>query len=105
MRGTYWLFFASPGGLGAYAWDRDRPAAEARDDMNDQQHPDLPASAAPALLPHGLHRVEHYALYLLNGMAAAGSGSLTDEDIDLAIDAAERLASKLIDRGHIKPHE
>lgn len=73
--------------------------------MNDQPHPDLLASAAPALLPHGLHRVEHYALYFLNGMAAAGSGSLTDEDIDLAIDAAERLASKLIDRGHIKPQE
>jgi hypothetical protein len=50
----------------------------------------------------GLHRVEHYALYLLNGMAAAGSGRLTDEDIDLAIDMAERLAGRLTERGHIK---
>ncbi len=65
----------------------------------------------PALLPphvvpgQGLRRVEHYALYLLNGMAAAGSGCLTDEDIDLAIDMAERLAGKLAARGHIQPHE
>jgi hypothetical protein len=53
----------------------------------------------------GLRRVEHYALYLLNGMAAAGSGCLTDEDIDIAIDMAERLAVGLKERGHIKPHE
>lgn len=52
---------------------------------------------------HGqpLHRIEHYALYIINGMAAGGSGSLTDADIDYAIDAAERLASKLFERGHI----
>ncbi len=51
---------------------------------------------------HGeLHRIEHYALYIINGMAAAGSGALTDADIDYAIDVAERLASKLLDRGHI----
>ena len=37
-------------------------------------------------------------------MAAAGSGRLTDEDIDLAIDTAERLAAKLKERGHLKPH-
>jgi len=54
---------------------------------------------------HGLKRVEHYALYLLNGMAAAGSGSLTDGDIDYAIDMAERLASRLVERGHIQPQE
>lgn len=65
----------------------------------------------PATLPlhmvqgQGLRRVEHYALYLLNGMAAAGSGRLTDEDIDIAIDMAERLAGRLMERGHIKPHE
>ena len=52
----------------------------------------LPAHALPLA---GLRRVEHYALYLLNGMAAAGSGCLTDEDIDLAIDMAERLANRL----------
>ena len=61
----------------------------------------------PAHVPSvgGLRRVEHYALYLLNGMAAAGSGRLTDEDIDLAIDMAERLAGRLTERGHIQPHE
>ena len=53
-------------------------------------------------VPHNLHRVEHYALYLLNGMAAAGSGCLTDTDIDMAIDIAERLAARLAERGHIK---
>lgn len=52
-----------------------------------------------------LRRVEHYALYLLNGMAAAGSGALSDGDIDYAIDVAERLASKLVERGHLHPHE
>lgn len=59
----------------------------------------------PAVHSHGLRRVEHYALYLLNGMAAAGSGCLTDEDIDLAIDTAERLANRLMERGHIKPQD
>lgn len=73
--------------------------------MTDKPQMDALIGATHAVLPHGLHRVEHYALYLLNGMAAAGSGSLTDEDIDLAIDTAERLANKLVDRGHIKPHE
>ena len=71
---------------------------------------DVP-QASPTVIPvhvvpgQGLRRVEHYALYLLNGMAAAGSGCLTDEDIDMAIDMAERLAGRLIERGHIKPHE
>ena len=65
----------------------------------------MSASPDPGIVPGGgLHLVEHYALWLLNGMAAAGSGRLTDEDIDLAIDAAERLANKLAERGHIKPH-
>ncbi|MBP1626177.1 MAG: hypothetical protein H6Q00_652 [Holophagaceae bacterium] len=51
---------------------------------------------------HGeLHRIEHYALSILNSMAAAGSGALTDSDIDYAIDLAERLANKLLERGHI----
>lgn len=48
-----------------------------------------------------LHRVEHYALSIINGMAAGGSGALTDSDIDYAIDLAERLAKKLVERGHI----
>jgi hypothetical protein len=63
------------------------------------------ANPMPMLPGHGLRRIEHYALYLLNGMAAAGSGGLTDEDIDLAIDMAERLAGRLMERGHIKPQE
>ena len=68
--------------------------------------PNVAASASAALpAAHGgeLHRIEHYALYILNGMAAAGSGRLTDEDIDLAIETAERLAAKLSERGHLKP--
>ena len=68
---------------------------------------DLSAMSAstPGIVPgRGMHRVEHYALWLLNGMAVAGSGRLTDEDIDLAIDAAQRLANKLAEGGHIKPH-
>jgi hypothetical protein len=48
-----------------------------------------------------LKRIEHYALAILNGMAAGGSGGLTDGDIDYAIDVAERLAHKLVERGHI----
>lgn len=73
--------------------------------MRDDPQP-VPVSISTHVLSNqGLRRVEHYALYLLNGMAAGGSGSLTDEDIDLAIDTAERLANRLIERGHIKPHE
>lgn len=52
---------------------------------------------------HPLKRVEHYALAILNGMAAGGSGGLSDTDIDYAIDVAERLAHKLAERGHIPP--
>ncbi len=48
-----------------------------------------------------LKRIEHYALAILNGMAAGGSGGLSDADIDFAIDTAERLAHKLVERGHI----
>lgn len=70
---------------------------------DDPRFEPLPA-VAHALPASGLHRIEHYTLYLLNGMAAAGSGRLTDEDIDLAIDTAERLAAKLKERGHLKPH-
>ena len=50
-----------------------------------------------------LKRIEHYALAILNGMAAGGSVGLTDGDIDYAIDLAERLAHKLVERGHIHP--
>jgi hypothetical protein len=52
-----------------------------------------------------LKRVEHYALIMLNSMAAGGSAGLSDGDIDFAIDVAERLARKLAERGHIKDHE
>lgn len=48
-----------------------------------------------------LRRIEHYALNIINGMAAGGGGHLTDADIDYAIDVAERLANKLLERGHI----
>lgn len=69
--------------------------------------PNAAASVSAALhAPRGgeLHRIEHYALYILNGLAAAGSGRLTDEDIDLAIETAERLAARLAERGHLKPN-
>lgn len=65
------------------------------------QESELPSGAPVLPAPHGLRRVEHYTLYLLNGMAAAGSGCLSDGDIDYAIDVAERLAAKLVERGHI----
>ncbi len=52
-----------------------------------------------------LHRVEHYALSILNGMAAAGNLGLADADIDYAIDLAERLAKRLAERGHVAPKE
>ncbi len=57
----------------------------------------------PRELHAPLKRIEHYALAILNGMAAGGSGGLTDSDIDYAIDVAERLAHKLRERGHIHP--
>ena len=67
-------------------------------------------SADPHALAAGhstfpLKRIEHYALALLNGMAAGGSSGLSDADIDYAIDVAERLAHKLSERGHIPGHE
>ena len=55
--------------------------------------------------PMTLKRVEHYALIMLNNMANGGSAGLSDGDIDFAIDVAERLARKLIERGHIQEHE
>jgi len=69
--------------------------------MADQAHPKL------AVVPeaHRLRRVEHYTLYLLNSMAAAGSGALSDGDIDYAIDVAERLVNRLVEKGHLQPHE
>jgi len=54
---------------------------------------------------HRLRRIEHYTLYLLNSMAAGGSGALSDGDIDYAIDVAERLVNRLVERGHLQPHE
>lgn len=69
----------------------------------------MPAPERPPLAPpaesHRLRRVEHYALYLLNSMAAGGSAALSDGDIDYAIDVAERLAARLVERGHLQPHE
>ena len=53
--------------------------------------------------PEPLKRIELYALAILNGMAAGGSGGLSDADIDYAIDVAERLAHKLGERGHLHP--
>jgi hypothetical protein len=38
-------------------------------------------------------------------MANGGSAGLSDGDIDYAIDVAERLARKLVERGHIQAHE
>jgi hypothetical protein len=73
--------------------------------MKEEPKVDPAVISAQVAVPGGLHRVEHYALYLLNGMAAAGSSCLTDEDIDMAIDMAERLAGRLKERGHIKPHD
>jgi len=52
-----------------------------------------------------LKRVEHYALIMLNNMANGGSAGLSDGDIDFAIDVAERLAKKLLERGHIQEHD
>jgi hypothetical protein len=61
-------------------------------------------SLSGAMVPHpGLRRIEHYALYILNGMAAGGSAGLSDGDIDYAIDLAERFASKMAERGHVPP--
>ncbi len=68
--------------------------------------PDPAIPAIPALSDsHRLRRVEHYTLYLLNSMAAAGSSALSDGDIDYAIDIAERLVNRLVERGHLQPHE
>ena len=64
--------------------------------------PNPPRLVAPVW---NLKRVEHYALIMLNSMAAGGSAGLSDSDIDFAIDVAERLAKKLVERGHIQDHE
>jgi hypothetical protein len=61
--------------------------------------PNAPKSFAP---PWGLKRVEHYALNILNSLAAGTNSGLSDGDIDFAIDVAERLARKLVERGHIQ---
>ena len=69
--------------------------------------PEAVRSQATRPQPSGLtlKRVEHYALIMLNNMANGSSGGLSDGDIDFAIDVAERLARKLVERGHIKEHE
>jgi len=66
-----------------------------------------PVRPKPPVAPesHRLRRVEHYTLYLLNSMAAGGSGALSDGDIDYAIELAERLVNRLVERGHLQPHE
>ncbi len=69
--------------------------------MSDPVRPKLPI---PVEIPR-LRRVEHYTLYLLNSIAAAGSGALSDGDIDYAIDVAERVVNRLVERGHLQPHE
>jgi hypothetical protein len=66
--------------------------------------PSVPSSRLGAP-PSGLKRIEHYALIMLNGMAAGGSSGVSDADIDYAIDVAERLAKKLVERGHLQGHE
>lgn len=63
---------------------------------------EIPIPPRPTLPAWNLKRVEHYALIMLNGMAAGGSSGLSDGDIDFAIDVAERLARKLAERGHIQ---
>lgn len=69
--------------------------------MSQEQLPSIPQTDLAAHSLHGLKRVEHYTLYLLGGMAAAGSATLTDGDIDYAIDVAERLLDRLKKRGHL----
>ena len=66
---------------------------------------DTPSTTRPGVPPWNLKRVEHYALIMLNSMAAGGSSGLSDGDLDFAIDVAERLAKKLVERGHIQEHE
>lgn len=65
---------------------------------------ETPSPTTPRLVPApwGLKRIEHYALNILNSMAAGTNSGLSDGDIDFAIDVAERLAKKLIERGHIQ---
>ncbi|BDU74131.1 hypothetical protein [Mesoterricola silvestris] len=70
--------------------------------MNDSREIPVPRQPVP---PWNLKRVEHYALIMLNSMAAGGSAGLSDGDIDFAIDVAERLARKLAERGHINDHD
>lgn len=55
----------------------------------------------PQIPETGFHRVEHYALAILSAMASGQGPTLADADIDFAIDTAERLASKLAERGHL----
>jgi hypothetical protein len=74
--------------------------------MSESNIDPLPALSLPkGGAPWNLKRVEHYALIMLNSMAAGGSSGLSDGDIDFAIDVAERLAKKLAERGHIQSHE
>ena len=66
---------------------------------------EVPSSTRLPVPGWNLKRVEHYALIMLNSMAAGGSSGLSDGDIDFAIDVAERLAKKLAERGHIQDHD
>jgi len=69
---------------------------------NQDPRPGAPKPPAPTV---GLKRIEHYALNILNSMAAGTNSGLSDGDIDFAIDVAERLAKKLAERGHIQGHD
>ena len=62
-------------------------------------------SETPQTPETGFHRIEHYALAILSAMASGQGPTLADADIDFAIDTAERLATKLKERGHVKGHE
>lgn len=73
--------------------------------MNQPSKAPAPIRSGSLVPPGNLKRVEHYALIILNGLAAGGSPGISDSDIDFAIDVAERLAKKLVERGHIQAHE
>ena len=73
--------------------------------MTETSQDPRPAAQKPPVPATGLKRIEHYALNILNSMAAGTNSGLSDADIDFAIDVAERLARKLVERGHIQSHE
>jgi len=73
--------------------------------MTEPSEAPFPTTPKPSAPPWGLNRVEHYALSILNSMAAGTNAGLSDGDIDFAIDVAERLAKKLTERGHIREND